>query len=96
MGRLDWWNLRAEHTPYEWLMQLAMYAVAPFGERRADMRAARQTAGLIASQRAEAMDADEFCSLWSTLANYLECDVDKDEEEDVDMQALNDIKGAAG
>lgn len=92
VGRLDWWNIRGEHTPYEWALQLALYAVAPFGERRADMREARQTAILIASKRTEPMGADEFHELWKTAANYLPGDQEQDDEE-ADLDALAAMQG---
>ncbi len=72
-----------------------MYLVAPFGERRQDLRQARHTAALIASQRTEAMSAEEFAELWESLANYLECDCVADPEDDVDLDALADITGGA-
>lgn len=92
VGRLDWWNIRGEHTPYEWALQLALYAVAPFGERRADMRAARQTAIMIAAQRTEPMGANEFQELWKTAANYLPSDQEQDDEE-ADLDALAAMQG---
>lgn len=91
VGRLDWWNVYAEHTDFEWAMQMLMYQVYPFGERRADLRSGFHTANLIASQSAERISEGDFRDMIESLAAYLPCD--QDLEEDVDFAALNSLKG---
>lgn len=92
VGRLDWWNIRAEHTAYEWAAQKAMYAVCPFGERRADMRAGFNTANIIAAHAITEIPAEAFSEMVDHLISYLACDIDNENEEDVDMAALARIK----
>lgn len=89
VGRWDWWNLKAEHTAWEWAAQLAMYAVAPFGERRADIRAAFNTANLMAVQAGNMKTAD-FRGAVEHLCDYMPCD--RDGEEFVDLDALKRMK----
>jgi hypothetical protein len=49
VGRLDWWNIKAEHTPYEWILQQIADEIEPLGDNRSDIRAARHTAELLAA-----------------------------------------------
>jgi hypothetical protein len=58
VGRLDFWNLNTgkktdELTPYEELIWRVYEIVEPFGEKRADMRTAQQTAELAAQRGAK-------------------------------------------
>ncbi len=71
VGRFDWWNVYLEHTDFEWAMQVAMYSAEPWGESRADIRMAKNTAELMA---ANGLLTDEgFGEVYQGLANYLEC-----------------------
>jgi hypothetical protein len=88
---MDWWNIKAEHTPYEWACQVALYSVCPFGERRADMRAAVNSARLIAAQSMSKTTADDFIANARLLQQYLKCEQDHDEEQP-DLDALQRMK----
>lgn len=92
VGRLDWWNIKGEHTAAEWAAQVAMYEVAPFGERRHDMRMAVMTANLMTMQSAnkDKMTQDEFREMASDLMKYLP---DESSYEDAaDMEALERMR----
>ena len=46
MGRVhpkDWVEVYESHTPYEWLLQKCLAVVDPWGDERADLRAAVHT-----------------------------------------------------
>lgn len=87
---MDWWNLRGEHTEFEWAAQRALYEVCPFGERRADIRHGLLTANLIASMQVNEVTEGDFQAMVQALATYLPCD--KDQDEVVDMDALKRMK----
>lgn len=87
IGRFDWWNIKAEHTDYEWIAQLAMYSVCPFGEKRADWRAAFHTTRLVAASSMAKIDESELKDMQIALSSYLKCDEATDDEEP-DMDAL--------
>ena len=92
LGRFDWWNIRDEHTPFEWIVQRAMYAATPWGERRADFRAAIHTANLLMQQAArESQTADNFQEIVRSLADYAEAG-----EEGADLQALELMRQTNG
>lgn len=91
VGRLDWWNIKAEHTPYEWACQIAMYQVNPFGDRRADMRAAVSTTNQIIASAASKLPPSDVQSLFVSIRDYLKCNEENDEEE-VDFEALRKVK----
>ena len=92
LGRFDWWNVRDEHTPFEWTVQQAMFAAAPWGERRADLRAAIHTANLLMQQAAkESQTADNFQEIVKSLADYAEAG-----EEGADLQALELMRRTNG
>lgn len=40
---MDWVHVRESHTPYEWKIQRALSIVDPWGDERADRRAALNT-----------------------------------------------------
>lgn len=70
-----------------------MYLVSPFGERRADMRAAHHTANVIAAQAGKQIDESDYQAMVKTLMSYLPCDMEQDpNEEDVNEQALKRVK----
>lgn len=54
-----------------------MFIVDPYGDVRADMRAAVNTANQIAAQAAEQLSGEEFQHLYETLVGY--CDKSPDE-----------------
>ena len=89
VGRLDWWNIKDEHTAYEWAAQVAMFYVCPFGERRADLRTAVSTAHLIGIQSAQRIEEAEFGELVRNLSDYLKCYSPNTDE--VDMTALQNM-----
>lgn len=91
VGRFDWWNIKAEHTPYEWACQIAMYQVNPFGDRRADMRTAVSTTNQIISGAASKLSPDDVQALFLSIRDYLKCNEESDEE-DVDFEALRKVK----
>ncbi len=91
VGRLDWWHIKAEHTPYEWACQIAMYQVNPFGDRRAYMRAEVNTTNQIISGAAAKLSGDDVQALFTSIRDYLKCDEQSDEE-DVDFEALRKVK----
>jgi len=55
-------------------MQLAMAAVVPFGDRRADLRQAIHTANLLVSQSTKEISEGDFGQLVKSLTTYLKCD----------------------
>lgn len=70
-----------------------MYQVAPFGERRKDLRAAVMTANLMLMQAANKQDVppEEFGQIVSGLMRYLP---DAEDYEDAaDMEALRRLRG---
>lgn len=71
---------------------MAMYEVAPFGERRADLRTAVMTANLMTMQAANKKDitTDEFLKVVTGLMKYLP---DESSYEDIaDLQALERMR----
>lgn len=70
-----------------------MYSVAPFGERRADVRAAFNTANMMAVQAGNMKQAD-FQQAMEHLCDYLPCD--REGEEFVDMAALERMQQRQG
>ena len=74
-------------------MQRAMYWVSPFGERRADIRAAHVMANWIGSQAKEKIPEADYQQMFEHLMNYLPCDKEHDPgEEQIDREALRRVK----
>ena len=90
VGRLDWWNIKDEHTEIEWAAQIALYRVDPWGERRQDLRSALHTAYIMQAVSMVEIPADQFSKIVSGLSEYLECDRETDEP--IDMDALMKIQ----
>lgn len=69
-----------------------MYEVAPFGERRADIRAAVMTANLLVMQAAnkQEISEDEFRQVVSGLMQYLPDE--EDQEDAADLEALKRLR----
>lgn len=84
MNRPDFWKLRKEHTPFQWAVQQAIYQVAPYGEKRADKRAAVCTANQMVMHVAEKVGDEEFNQAVSSLANYLPKAEDYEDIDDMD------------
>jgi hypothetical protein len=94
LGRFDWWNLRDEHTPFQWQAQLAMYFASPWGERRADLRQAISTANLMMMQcSAEGRTQDQFSEIIRGLTEYLP---GSNTEETADLEALKLMRASNG
>lgn len=68
-----------------------MFYVAPFGERRMDLRMAVNTAHMMAMQSASKIEAAEFNQIIDGLSNYMPCDQSRENE--VDLQAIKNMKG---
>ena len=68
-----------------------MFSVAPFGERRMDLRMAFNTAHLMAMQSASKVEAADFNQIVDALSNYMPCDQSRENE--VDLQAIKNMKG---
>lgn len=70
VGRLDFDNVYYELSPYEWSVHQALFVVEPWGEDRADLRAAVNTVRHLLENSSEASDEviqDEI----QNLAGYL-------------------------
>ena len=72
-----------------------MYAVCPFGERREDLRAAINTVFSVVSQSPKEVAVDDAREMIRSLAEYLECERTKDEDEP-DMEALKRMQQQGG
>lgn len=70
VGRLDFWNLDKELTPYEQAVWRASELVEPWGDRRADMRLAMQTLSLMQSRRTSLFSDEERRNILKPLLNY--------------------------
>ena len=92
MGRLDWWNVRAEHNAWEWAAQRAMYEVCPFGEKRDDLRQAINTLAIARSVTWSEVSEDDCRNLLNNLCDYLPCDKQHDITAEADMNALERMK----
>jgi len=68
---MHWVEVYESHTPYEWLVQQVLAAVDPWGDERADIRAAHNTQWATAGEfdRQEAFDQ---------LRNYLKINDNND------------------
>lgn len=91
-GRYDWWNIKNEHTPFEWACQIAMAQVNPFGERRADIRAAVNTTNQIAATSGVKLQQADAQQLLKQIRDYLKCH-EQNDDEDFDENALRKVKG---
>lgn len=71
VGRLDFWNIKREITPFQLAVHRAAWDLEPMGEDRSDRRVARTTLAIIQSMQTRPMTAEsyELASEW--LANYL-------------------------
>ncbi len=63
--------IKDEHTPYEWACQAARKRVAPWGEERADFRAAVNTVRVIlALAGSDEIETEVIVKLLDSLRNY--------------------------
>ena len=62
---MDWVEVYESHTPYEWLTQQALAVVDPWGDDRADMRAAINTIAVRG-------DGESQSDVMDVLLGYLE------------------------
>lgn len=69
--RHDWWNVRKEHTPFQWACQIARSIVEPWGDERADLRAAQNTTQIVVSNAWEKPDDDVIDAVFEGLRFYL-------------------------
>lgn len=67
---MDWVKVYESHNEYEWRMQIALMQVEPWGEDRADFRAAMNTAMLVEAQAAE-QDQKRASSVIHQMRTYL-------------------------
>ena len=90
VNRWDFWTLRKEHTPFQWMLQAAIYRVAPYGTARDDMRGAVLSANIMRMHAAGEITDDEFRQTVDNLQDYLP-GIDAYEDK-ADMDALAEIK----
>lgn len=76
-GRWDWWNLQDEHTPYQWSLQRAAYAVEPWDGHRDDIRTALAVIAVIQHVGMASVSEQGIDSLFKALVGYLEPQADK-------------------
>ena len=69
-----------------------MYEVATYGEKRADLRAAVNTANSIASQMSEPMSDELFRSIVQAISSYMPGESDDDDDDIFDPRALAQMK----
>lgn len=67
---LDWVRVYESHTAYEWTVQRILAMVDPWGDARADVRHAVNTAAIVSSQQVE-RDEDDAAQLIDGLRKYL-------------------------
>jgi hypothetical protein len=83
VGRLDFWNLNNgrrddDLTPYEELLWRAYEVVEPHGERRADLRMAKQTLWLLQAQCQKEISEERQRVIVKNLLDFGENDDDQD------------------
>lgn len=83
----DWVAVYESHTPYEWLIQRCLSVVDPWGDDRADFRAAINT--LKSTPLGEGEDPAEVLS---DLIDYMKLD-EPDEDLIYDPEAIRRMKG---
>ena len=67
---MDWVKVYESHNEYEWRMQIALMQVEPWGEDRADYRAAMNTAMMVEAQ-AETHDEGRASGVIHQMRTYL-------------------------
>ena len=69
-----------------------MYEAAVYGDRRADVRAAVNTANLIASQMKDPMPDELFRQIVKSIASYMPGESEDDDDDIFDPRALAMMK----
>lgn len=91
---MDWVRIYELHNSYEWAVQRILNCVDPWGDNRADMRQAVNTARQIISQSVESVSEEELTGLIKRLAGYLK--IHRPEQViDEDQQTLERISAEA-
>lgn len=70
VGRLDFWNLNKELTPYEIALHRAAEVIEPYGDARNDLRAAMQTLHLVQIHCPNALTSDQRQRIIKSLTAY--------------------------
>lgn len=91
MKRIDFWNVYGELTPYEFAVLRALYEVEPWGDDRADIRAAISTVAVVANVSMGGITEDTLQELHESLANYL--DVNQPEQKVASGATVIDFVG---
>ena len=93
MGTTDWVDVYESHTDLEWTCVEALYVVSPWGEKRADIRAAYHTANLMCTQPGREVDDAEFREIFRRLMAYMPCDKEQRPSlTDSQIEALEKIR----
>lgn len=85
VGRLDFWNVFGEMTPYEIAVTHALWMLEPWGDDRADLRAAVNTLAASATKDTDTKEAME------SLTGYLKVQSDDLAEEITPEDAVKRI-----
>ena len=72
VGRIDFWNLHQELTPYQLAVHRAAADIEPFGEDRADIRTAMNTILQMQAMSAKPISEVAIREIMSLAANYLD------------------------
>jgi len=78
VGRWDGWNLKNDHTEFEWIVQQLADIIDPIGEPREDLRNALSTAKLIGAMNPE-IDDEALSEIAQKLQHYLSHNQPKDD-----------------
>jgi hypothetical protein len=88
---MDWWKVYGSHTPHEWALQKARAAVDPWGEDRADFRAALNTLQVVCGLALKTPDQDNLSSVLTYLRTYTQAN--RIEEKVVGPAAIRQAMG---
>jgi hypothetical protein len=89
---MDWVETYERHTAFEWLIQMVLARLDPWGDDRADMREARNAAHVVAAT-VGMTDEEKFHELVESLRDYLPHK--KEPEKVVGARALRQALGDA-
>lgn len=67
---MDWLKVYGSHTPHEWALQKARAAADPWGDDRADWRAALNTLQVVCGLALKTPDADRIIAALTHLRTY--------------------------
>lgn len=85
----DWIKLYESHNEYEWALQQLLALLDPWGDERADFRAAVNTATQIASQQTEP-DMDAMLRQIEALRRYVPADSDDQSENPETLRKISE------